>query len=981
VTPERWAQIEELFHRAAESDPAARQELLDQACSSDSELRKEVEALLSCDGRAAAKMEAGVRSELQNIGFPLTGKTVSHYQILGGLGGGGMGLVYRAQDVKLSRKVALKFLHEESANNPDALRRFEREARSASALEHANICPIYEFGEHAGQPFIVMPLLEGQTVEQFIHTQRAPKGSQQIRKLLDVSVQVLKGLGVAHEHGIAHRDIKPGNIFLTSGGEAKILDFGVAKLTEMEEQRDRPADGETETVTLAKGPDFTLSRTGAVVGTAAYMSPEQVRGDRVDSRTDIFSFGLVLYELATGKRAFGGTTWPVLREAVLRGTPKPVRGLNPEVPTKLEAVIKKALEKNRDTRYQTASEMRADLENLQRQLAPRRLPRRWAAAAGSVVVLLIVGAIFWFAKHRPSLSQGLPDLKLRQLTMNSAEIPVKTGAISPDGEYLAYTDIKGMHIKLLKTGENHLVPKPEGFERDPVEWEITSTAWFPDSIRFLANSHPVTEGPSGWSSQTTSAWLVSILGGAPRKLRDKAVAWSVSPDGSSISFGTNQGKLGEREIWLMSPSGENANRLYESAADSAICCLSFFPDGQRVSYVTSDSSGGDSLVTRDLKGGPIATLLRDSDIKKMGDGVLLPDGRLIYSDPCNGLIMRSDNPCNYWIMRLDVHAGGIVEKPRRLSNWVGVWMNEPSATADGKRVAFLQSSGRGTGYLADLEASGRRFVNSRRFPLEEGGDDYAAAWTSDSKSVIVATNRGDNYSVYKQFLDSDAQQPIVTTAGFLLENVQVSPDNRWVLLQVWPLGGRIDETHLMRVPITGGVPEPMFPIPDGSICFCSSSPSGVCAVAEPSEDRKQMVITSVDAIKGRGTELARVDLDPDYETPLWGVSPDGTRIAAASGPRSPIKIKSLRGGRTQTIHTRDLDHIQALTWAADARGLIVTVKDEPRAKIVYVDLAGKTQHLWDCSSDRCFAGESPDGHHLTIYEWRQTTNVWMMENF
>ena len=272
MTPERWAQIEELFHRAAESDPAARQELLDQACSSDSELRKEVEALLACDGRAAAKMEAGVRSELQNIGFPLTGKTVSHYQILGGLGGGGMGLVYRAQDVKLSRKVALKFLHEESANNPDALRRFEREARSASALEHANICPIYEFGEHAGQPFIVMPLLEGQTVEQFIHTQRAPKGSQQIRKLLDVSVQVLKGLGVAHEHGIVHRDIKPGNIFLTSGGEAKILDFGVAKLTEMEEQRDRPADGETETVTLAKGPDFTLSRTGAVVGTAAYMS-------------------------------------------------------------------------------------------------------------------------------------------------------------------------------------------------------------------------------------------------------------------------------------------------------------------------------------------------------------------------------------------------------------------------------------------------------------------------------------------------------------------------------------------------------------------------------------------------------------------------------------------------------------------------------------------------------------------------------------
>src|SRR5437773_6541320 len=151
-------------------------------------------------------MEAGVLSELQNIGFPLTGITLSHYQILGGLGGGGMGLVYRAQDVKLSRKVALKFLHEESANNPDALRRFEREARSASALEHPNICPIYEFGEHEGQPFIVMPLLEGQTVEQFIHDQGAPKGPVQIQKLLDLGMQVLKGLDAAHEHGIIHRD-------------------------------------------------------------------------------------------------------------------------------------------------------------------------------------------------------------------------------------------------------------------------------------------------------------------------------------------------------------------------------------------------------------------------------------------------------------------------------------------------------------------------------------------------------------------------------------------------------------------------------------------------------------------------------------------------------------------------------------------------------------------------------------------------------
>ena len=330
-----------------------------------------------------------------------------------------MGLVYRAKDVKLPREVAIKFLPEESSKDADALRRFEREARSASALEHANICPIYEFGEHEGQPFIVMPVFEGQTLEQYIHTRGAPKGSQQIQKVLDLSIQVLKGLGAAHEHGIVHRDIKPGNIFLTSSGEAKILDFGVAKLTEVEEQRDHPAGGGTETVTLFKGHDLAFSRTGAVVGTAAYMSPEQVRGEKVDSRTDVFSFGLVLYELATGKRAFGGTTWPVIQEAVLRGTPKPVRGLNPEVPTKLKNIINKAIEKDREARYQTATEMRADLEELQRLLGPKRLPRAWAVGVGAAC-LIVLGIIAFLLKRQQQTISVAPEIKLHQLTTNSS---------------------------------------------------------------------------------------------------------------------------------------------------------------------------------------------------------------------------------------------------------------------------------------------------------------------------------------------------------------------------------------------------------------------------------------------------------------------------------------------------------------------------------------------------------------------------------
>jgi eukaryotic-like serine/threonine-protein kinase len=575
LTPERWAQIEELFHRAAESGPQHRTALLDQVCSHDAELREQVEALLSSDKSARCNVNAAVRSELNAVAFSLAGKTISHYRILEGLGGGGMGLVYRAEDIKLSRRLAIKFLPEELAKDPHALVRFEREARAASELEHPNICPIYEFGEHEGQPFIVMPLLKGQTIDQFIHAAAYAERPLQILRLLDLATQVLRGLEAAHAHGIIHRDIKPGNIFLTSDGHAKILDFGVAKLlrAEIDVDGDHHAHGEADTATVIRRADLLLSRTGMLVGTAAYMSPQQVRGEQVDARTDLFSFGLVLYELATGKRAFGGSTWPALQEAILRQVPDPARGVNPKVPTKLEAVIKKALEKDREARYQSASEMLAE-ENLQRQMAPKRLPLRWAVGATGVFLVVLVGAIFWFTKHQPSSSQTLPDLKLRQVTINSSENPVTGGAISPDGGYLAYTDARGMHIKLIESGETRSVPQPEALKNENVNWEIT--AWSPDSKRFLANAHPVNE-----SSQTSSVWIVSVLGGPPRKIRDNAFAWSVSPDGSSIAFGTNLGKLGSRELWLMSPDGERARKLYEVGEKGSIGRAALSQAGER----------------------------------------------------------------------------------------------------------------------------------------------------------------------------------------------------------------------------------------------------------------------------------------------------------------------------------------------------------------------------------------------------------------
>jgi len=295
----------------------------------------------------------------------LSGKRVSHYRVLELLGGGGMGVVYKAEDLKLGRRVALKFLPEEIASDAKVLERFEREARAASALDHPNICAIYEFGEHEGRPFIAMSLLEGQTLRDRMAARAAPLATDE---LLNLAIQIGHGLTAAHEKGITHRDIKPANIFITNRSEAKILDFGLAKLTDagdlegLRHQEGRSREPQTATVN-----DLSLSVTGVAMGTAPYMSPEQVRGEKLDARTDLYSFGLVVYEMATGTPAFSGDTLAALHEAILNRTPVPARELNPELPPRLEEIINKALEKDRGHRYQRASEVRAALEAVQTQ--------------------------------------------------------------------------------------------------------------------------------------------------------------------------------------------------------------------------------------------------------------------------------------------------------------------------------------------------------------------------------------------------------------------------------------------------------------------------------------------------------------------------------------------------------------------------------------------------------------------------------------
>ena len=796
---------------------------------------------------------------------------VSHYRVLERLGSGGMSVVWKAEDTQLGRVVAIKFLPDDILHDALTLERFRREARAASALSHPNICTIYEIGEHEGRPFIVMEYLEGQTLRQAIHGHPL-----EIEPLLDLALQIADGLDAAHSKGIVHRDIKPGNIFIVDGKWAKILDFGLAKTSIPK----AASNGES---TLSEGD---LTSPGTVLGTVAYMSPEQALGKDLDPRSDLFSFGVVLYEMATGVLPFRGDTSAAVFDSILHRIPTAPFRLNPVIPTELDRIIGACLEKDRETRYQSAAEVRADLRRLKRETdssavavaaevpAPR-IRHWWRYALAAVAGIALLAAV-WAGYFRRS---PLPRVaRVSQITRDG----LMKDTPRSDGSRLYFTGLAGARFALSQVSE-------AGGEASQIAVSVPNPV-----LRDISADHSsLLFSDDRGTDPETGFWALPLPSGTPRRLGEitgRDGTWS--PDGTQLAFTKGSG------IYVAKSDGSEPHRIASVAGIPY--AIRFSPSGRQLRYTLFETGNTLSLWEVNSDGSnPHALLPHFSEPSAECCGKWTPDGRYYIF-----LSMKSGN---LWARR---ERGGWWQSapaaPTQLTNGP-LAFHDVTPSLDGRKIFAVGSLSRGE--LVRYDPASRQFV-----PYLSGISAGELAFTRDGKWVAYVSY--PDQTIWRCRMDgSDRLQLTYSTAATL---PRWSPDGSKIAFvsAVWGKPWKI-----FIVSAQGGTPQEVVEENRNEV-DADWSPDGNQLVFGRDSQLSDTESLQIQLFDLRTGQLSAIPGSDGLFSPRW--SPDGRYLAAQSSDSRLIELFDFQNGQWSTWFEATEGSVGYPTWANDSQSLYFT---------------------------------------------------------